>query len=149
MGFYDALNPSENWFASSYLAIDQGPIICMIENYRSGLLWDYFMRNEEITIALEKIGFTEDGSLTGNDQFSQSFIIYPNPSEGIIYIKSDGHTDRILVLTDLSGKRVPFSSSSRGDLTKIQLPESQISGLIYLSVISGAQMTTKKLFLNQ
>lgn len=149
MGFYDAFNPSENWFASSYLAIDQGPIICMIENYRSGLLWDYFMRNEEITIALEKIGFTEDGSLTGIDQVNPGFIIYPNPSEGIIYLKSDDHSEMILVLTDLSGKRVSFSSSSRGDLTKIQLTESQISGLIYLSVISGNQMTTKKLFLNQ
>ena len=39
-GFKDAFNPRQNWFASSYLAIDQGPIIVMIENYRSGLLWE-------------------------------------------------------------------------------------------------------------
>ncbi|MBT33691.1 MAG: hypothetical protein CMO01_28850 [Thalassobius sp.] len=57
-GFYDAFNPSENWYASSYLAIDQGPIIIMIENYRSGLLWDLFMSNSEVQQGLDKLGFT-------------------------------------------------------------------------------------------
>ncbi|TAE57547.1 MAG: hypothetical protein EAZ89_03845, partial [Bacteroidetes bacterium] len=42
MGFYDAFNPGLDWYADSYLAIDQGPIICMIENARTGLLWDRF-----------------------------------------------------------------------------------------------------------
>jgi len=40
------------------LAIDQGPIIVMIENYRTGLLWDLFMQNEEIQQGLTKLGFT-------------------------------------------------------------------------------------------
>ena len=47
-GFKDAFNPTQNWFANSYLAIDQGPIIVMMENYRSGLLWDTFMANPEM-----------------------------------------------------------------------------------------------------
>ncbi|MBU1822224.1 MAG: beta-glucosidase, partial [Bacteroidetes bacterium] len=38
-GFVDAFNQSQNWYADSHLAIDQGPIIVMIENYRTGLLW--------------------------------------------------------------------------------------------------------------
>jgi hypothetical protein len=42
-GFHDAFNLSENWWADSYLAIDQGPMVVMIENYRTGLLWDLFM----------------------------------------------------------------------------------------------------------
>ena len=57
-GFYDAFNPTVNWVADSYLAIDQGPIICMIENHRSGLLWDLFMSSPEIQEGLEKLGFT-------------------------------------------------------------------------------------------
>ncbi len=57
-GFYDAFNPSNEWTASSYLAIDQGPIICMIENYRTGLLWNLFMSNQEISSGLDSLGFT-------------------------------------------------------------------------------------------
>lgn len=57
-GFYDAYNPTENWYADSYLAIDQGPIILMIENYRTGLLWDLLGSNPEIKTGLEKLGFT-------------------------------------------------------------------------------------------
>lgn len=57
-GFYDAFNITENWYASSYLAIDQGPIIVMIENHRTGLLWDLFMSAPEVQAGLTKLGFT-------------------------------------------------------------------------------------------
>jgi hypothetical protein len=57
-GFYDAFNATAGWWATSYLAIDQGPIIVMIENYRSGLLWNLFMSAPEITAGLDKLGFT-------------------------------------------------------------------------------------------
>lgn len=57
-GFYDAVNLNEPWFATSYLAIDQGPVICMIENYRTQLLWNLFMGNSEIKNGLTKLGFT-------------------------------------------------------------------------------------------
>jgi hypothetical protein len=57
-GFYDAFNMTEGWWASSYLAIDQGPMIVMIENYRTALIWDLFMSSPEITEALDNIGFT-------------------------------------------------------------------------------------------
>ncbi|MEM6522725.1 MAG: glucoamylase family protein [Bacteroidota bacterium] len=57
-GFYDAFNITENWYASSYLAIDQGPIVLMIENHRTALLWDLFMQNSEVTDGLDKLGFT-------------------------------------------------------------------------------------------
>jgi hypothetical protein len=54
-GFKDAFNLTTLWFANSYLAIDQGPIICMIENYRSGLLWDTFMTNEDVKNGLNTL----------------------------------------------------------------------------------------------
>lgn len=57
-GFMDAFNLSKRWFASSYIAIDQGPIVVMIENYRTGLLWEYFMKNEDVKKGLDKLGFT-------------------------------------------------------------------------------------------
>jgi hypothetical protein len=57
-GFYDAYNVSAGWYANSYLAIDQGPIICMIENHRTGILWSLFMSAPEVKKSLDKLGFT-------------------------------------------------------------------------------------------
>ncbi len=59
-GFVDAFNESRNWYATSHLAIDQGPIIVMIENYRTGLLWNLFMSVPEIKKGLNKLGFKEN-----------------------------------------------------------------------------------------
>ncbi len=56
-GFTDAFNETKNWYATSYLAIDQGPIICMIENYRTGLLWNLFMSCPEVQKGLKKLEF--------------------------------------------------------------------------------------------
>lgn len=56
-GFYDAFNLTEGWVANSYLAIDQGPIIIMIENYRTGLLWNLFMSAPEVQSGLDKLDF--------------------------------------------------------------------------------------------
>ncbi len=56
-GFADAFNETENWYGKTHISIDQGPIIVMIENYRSGLLWKLFMRNTEIQNGLRKLGF--------------------------------------------------------------------------------------------
>lgn len=57
-GFYDAFNVTAGWWADSYITIDQGPIIGMIENYRTGLLWNLFMSAPEVQNALTKLGFT-------------------------------------------------------------------------------------------
>ncbi|MBN2138490.1 MAG: hypothetical protein JW720_11850 [Sedimentisphaerales bacterium] len=57
LGFRDAFNLEEDWFSDTYLAIDQGPIIVMIENHRTSLLWSSFMSNPEIIPALQAIGW--------------------------------------------------------------------------------------------
>jgi hypothetical protein len=57
-GFVNAFSEQHEWYAKSYLAIDQGPIIIMIENYRSGLLWKLFMSNPDVKKGLKKLGFT-------------------------------------------------------------------------------------------
>lgn len=56
-GFVDAFAPARNWYARTYLAINQGPIVAMIENHRSGLLWELFMSAPEIRDGLRKLGF--------------------------------------------------------------------------------------------
>ena len=56
-GFKDAFNPSAKWFASDHLGIDQGPFALMIENHRTGRVWDVFMQSAAIQRGLEQAGF--------------------------------------------------------------------------------------------
>jgi hypothetical protein len=57
-GFTDAFSLQNQWFASSFLAIDQGPIIVMIENHRSNLLWNLFTSCPEVKSGMRTLGFT-------------------------------------------------------------------------------------------
>lgn len=56
-GFFDAFSERVEWYLKRYLAIDQGPIVVMIENYHTGLLWNLFMSCPEIKTGLRKLGF--------------------------------------------------------------------------------------------
>lgn len=56
-GPYDAFSPHHNWVTRRYLAIDQGTIVPMIENYRTGFLWKLFMNAPEVKTGLQNLGF--------------------------------------------------------------------------------------------
>ena len=56
-GFTDGFSLEHNWYSNTHLAIDQGPIVVMLENYRSGLIWKLFMKIPEIQSGLKKLGF--------------------------------------------------------------------------------------------
>lgn len=60
-GFVDAFSLHDLWFANSFLAIDQGLQIVMIENYRSGLLWNLFMSCPEVKVGMKSLGFSAPG----------------------------------------------------------------------------------------
>lgn len=57
-GPYDAFSHENDWYVPRYLAIDQGPIPVMIENYRTGLIWELFMSCPEVQTGLDRLGFT-------------------------------------------------------------------------------------------
>lgn len=59
-GFVDSFNPTLNWFNKDYLGIDQGPFVIMIENFRTGLVWDYVMKDQLIIKGLQRLGFFEN-----------------------------------------------------------------------------------------
>ncbi|MGH8194035.1 MAG: glucoamylase family protein, partial [Woeseiaceae bacterium] len=59
-GFHDGFNETQNWFEEAYMALNQAPITVMIENHRTGLVWELFMANPEIQPALDAIGFVKD-----------------------------------------------------------------------------------------
>ena len=56
----DAYNPSVNWVSPIYMALNQAPIVAMVENYRTGLLWRNFMANPEVAVMLEKLAAAKD-----------------------------------------------------------------------------------------
>ncbi len=80
-GFRDAYNVQQNWFATDYLGIDQGPIVLMIENLRTGAIWRRMMTHEAIVQGLARAGFrpvsTSAAPLGTYDP--QSLRCFPNP----------------------------------------------------------------------
>jgi hypothetical protein len=109
MGFYDAFNAEVDWYTTSYLAIDQGPIIGMIENYRSQLLWNNFMNNEEIQPMLDAIGFSQD-TITSIPELKpqQGLFVTPNPlpGKGQIVFSLTTPAKTTLTLSDMSGRTI-------------------------------------------
>jgi len=74
-GFADSFNPKMDWYATDVLGIDLGAILLSIENYRTGMVWNTFMKISYITNALNKMGFVNKPS----EELSKLFQNYPNP----------------------------------------------------------------------
>jgi hypothetical protein len=157
-GFYDAFNPGANWFANSYLAIDQGPIICMIENYRTGLLWDLFMQNPEIQPALDAIGFTPDTSVVNSvknitDFLTSEVTLSPNPasSQVTVAFSLKNTTDLTILLRNTNGQQVAVLQ----DATTLAAGEQRLTyqlpslpeGLYFIQMISETEQHLSPLLL--
>lgn len=56
-GYYDSFNPTADWVATDFIGIDQGPMLLMIENFRTGLVWDFVMKDPIIQRGLKKLNF--------------------------------------------------------------------------------------------
>ncbi len=56
-GYYDAFNPTANWVDDDFLGIDEGPMLLMIENFRTGLIWNYVMKDPVIQKGLNRLDF--------------------------------------------------------------------------------------------
>ncbi len=69
-GFVDSFNWGRNWVSSRYIGIDEGPIVLMIENYRTGMVWKYFMQNENIKKALGLCGLKSTGKPAPKGNFT-------------------------------------------------------------------------------
>ncbi|MDX1911779.1 MAG: glucoamylase family protein [Saprospiraceae bacterium] len=157
-GFYDAFNLNQNWFAPSYLAIDQGPIVGMIENYRSGLLWRLFMQNPEIEPALTAIGFVPDNTPTleavGGKEDLQ-LRVFPNPAVGKTTVQMElwrsESVETGIRLLDASGKILhtflPEKRLVSGvNQESLRLPDLP-AGTYWLEITAGEKKYLEKLMI--
>ncbi|MHB1745439.1 MAG: glucoamylase family protein [Acidobacteriaceae bacterium] len=78
-GFRDAFNLQENWHSGIAMGLNQAPMVVMIENYRTGLVWRSFMSNPEITSMLARIGFVPDSTRAGNKKTTNALAIRAKP----------------------------------------------------------------------
>lgn len=101
----DAFNDSAFWIAPGWLAIDQGPIVVMIENYRSGLCWDLFMSNPEIAPMLQSIGMYADVDFNtdGNVNLLDMDLYFNAIASPNITTPPPGVPQQLFDLADLDG----------------------------------------------
>lgn len=159
MGFYDAYNDAQNWVASSYLAIDQGPIIGMIENYRTELLWDNFMKNPEIHAGLAKAGFTTDSISVSTQEISINDIlsvnIFPNPTFDKVTVELQQlQTAEVRIeLRDGLGRLRQILLNDDyllPGMHRIDLETSTLSnGIYFLNIRTDEQQLTKKIMITK
>ena len=166
-GFKDAFNPTKQWFSDGYLAIDQGPIVCMIENKRSQLLWNYFMSSPELKPLMDfssgkGIFFIEDTEAEKEVAPEKFELIgnYPNPFNPVTKINyrlsASGHVS--LKVFDLVGREVatlvdeykpagsyssqfPQEFSNSGSISNLS------SGIYLYTLKSGNYSQTRKMIL--
>ncbi len=117
-GPYDAFSLKDNWFDNSYLAIDQLAIPCMVENYRSGLLWSLFMNIPEVKEGLARMGVRPLEPTNGftqvvlplkraeNGHVADALDLRRHPDSGLYCVPYSCEKDGIVTFTlsDAAGK---------------------------------------------
>ena len=117
-GPYDAFSLKDNWFDNSYLAIDQLAIPCMVENYRSGLLWSLFMNIPEVRLGLGRMGVQPLAPTNGFDQVvvpvkktdlgyqPDALDLRRHPDTGLYTVPFSSENDAVVTFTlsDAKGK---------------------------------------------
>ncbi|HLU37684.1 MAG TPA: glucoamylase family protein, partial [Thermomicrobiales bacterium] len=152
-GFRDAYNVDRNWFAQTYLGIDQGPILLMIENHRTEAIWEVAMRNESIRRGLERAGFTGVGVAVDDPvevARTDVLAVFPNPTADrarVNYVL-DAPSSVRLVLYDVLGRELTVLEDATRPAGEHQLDMDltmRPSGLYLLVFEMGDRRTTRVL----
>lgn len=141
-GTYDAFNDNQSWVKKAYLGIDQGPIVVMIENHRTGLLWHSVMKDPDVKAGLTKLGF-EYKTVNAVPELKKNdfFTVYPNPAENEIYInfaEKNAGEKFVLKIFSAEGRQVlekKLDSGSDHEMVNV----SGLKNGLYLLQLQGKQ----------
>ncbi len=154
-GFRDAFNPTRDWFATDHIGIDQGPIVLMIENYRTGAIWQSFMQVEAVQRGLERAGFQPfPNAIEGAPAARRITIesVYPNPAFGTVRVDfrlaTPGHVR--LVLYDVLGRlvAVPLDELRYTGPGSVAIDATSLPGGVYFySLSTGREVVSGKMMI--
>ncbi len=153
-GFRDAFNLNVNWWDTDIIGIDQGPIIIMIENYRTGAVWNRFMGNADVQRGLQRAGFT---AVTGVPEttvpseviLEQNFPNPFNPATTIGFSLPPGTGEMVhLQVYDVLGRVVAtmIEGEMQSGRHAVTLDASRLpSGSYYYQLKAGPTVLTRRL----
>lgn len=121
-GFYDAYNKLAGWYSNQYLAIDQGPMVVMMENYRSGLLWQLGSRVSYLQKGLDKMG-----------------IRVPDYPVGFYAYLPEARTGRVDLLKQVDEDRYVLDFATRGT-EPVSLTLQPASGGASITILSNKSL---------
>lgn len=151
-GFRDAFNLNVNWWDPWIIGIDQGPMIIMIENYRTGRVWQRFMSNPNVQLGLQRAGFTPINSV-GETETPSGFRLhqnFPNPFNPATTIRFEvgGSGFLSLKVFDVLGREVATlvnEHKTAGEYS-VQFDASNLaSGVYYYRLTAGSFSQTQKM----
>lgn len=156
-GFRDAFNLSlsTQWWDTDVIGIDEGPMIIMIENYRTQAVWNRFMQNADIQRGLAAAHFTTVEGVESNEQLPVEFHLYqnyPNPFNPVTLIRySLPYRSHVrLRVTNILGQTVAVLADSveEAGVHRVQFDGNNLaSGIYFLVLQSGSSTAAKKIVL--
>ena len=157
-GFRDAFNITQNWWDSDIIGIDQGPIIIMIENHRTGRVWNRFMLNADIQRGLQRVGFQPVTDVESPGEGSPSVFFleqnYPNPFNPVttfrFLISAQERGSILLAIYDPLGRVVAVLADeelSPGEHTRSWNAQGASSGIYYARLSAANRSMTRKFLL--
>lgn len=151
-GPYDAFNDVYNWVQKSYIGIDQGPIVVMIENHRTQLLWNSVMRDEDLQAGLTKLGFQFIVSAKETINMRTELLkVVPNPSSGHVTINLPVSSSNLPGVIEIvsPGGRIVRSDSFNQHYSSFKLDLSGLPGGFYIMRLkTGNKIYQAKLILH-
>lgn len=147
-GPYDAFNDNLNWVQKAYIGIDQGPIVVMTENYRSGLIWDLVMNDPDVKNGLIKLNFqSQTTNVVHHSSVSNGPVLFPNPASDVVQIRLSENMSGKPTLIKIYTIDGTLISSMATEIQEFNV-EKLGSGLHLVCIQQGSNIWHTKLMVN-
>lgn len=151
-GTYDAFNDNQGWVKKAYLGIDQGPIVVMIENHRTGLLWNTVMKDSDLKSGLDKLGFEYKSTSAENIKSAKKQVkIYPNPASNSVKLEipGDGFSASKTIKIFSAGGILVMQKEWSGGQSETVETSGFPDGLYFVQVLGDQHNSTSKLIIKR